>query len=85
MAQADELNICLNEFDAILQPIIDSCTKDSISAGTDRDNLCNYSLYIYIYAMIKFIIILFAGKNYILQNANDGAKCNVLLEYLLKK
>lgn len=31
--QADENNIRLTEFDAILQPIIDSCTKDSISAG----------------------------------------------------
>lgn len=31
--QADENNIRLTEFDTILQPIIDSCTKDSISAG----------------------------------------------------
>lgn len=31
--QAEEQTIRLNEFDAILQPIIDSCTKDSISAG----------------------------------------------------
>lgn len=33
LKQADENNIRLNDFDAILQPIIDSCTKDSISAG----------------------------------------------------
>ncbi|KAL5291724.1 CHERP family protein [Megaselia abdita] len=31
--QADENGIDLGEFDSILQPIIDSCTKDSISAG----------------------------------------------------
>lgn len=31
--QAEENNIRLSDFDAILQPIIDSCTKDSISAG----------------------------------------------------
>lgn len=32
-AQADENGVDLTEFDGILQPIIDSCTKDSISAG----------------------------------------------------
>lgn len=31
--QATENGIELGEFDSILQPIIDSCTKDSISAG----------------------------------------------------
>lgn len=31
--QAEENSIRLSEFDTILQPIIDSCTKDSISAG----------------------------------------------------
>lgn len=30
---ADENEINVMEFDGILQPIIDSCTKDSISAG----------------------------------------------------
>lgn len=30
---AEEQNISLKEFDGILQPIIDSCTKDSISQG----------------------------------------------------
>lgn len=30
---ADENDIDVMEFDSILQPIIDSCTKDSISAG----------------------------------------------------
>lgn len=33
MKQAEENNINLPEFDRILQPIVDSCTKDSISAG----------------------------------------------------
>lgn len=31
--QAEEHGLRLSDFDAILQPIIDSCTKDSISAG----------------------------------------------------
>lgn len=30
---AIEHNIRLNEFEDVLQPIVDSCTKDSISAG----------------------------------------------------
>lgn len=30
---ADENNINLTELDTILQPIIDTCTKDSISTG----------------------------------------------------
>lgn len=30
---ADECSIDLSELDSILQPIIDSCTKDSISNG----------------------------------------------------
>lgn len=33
LKQAEENSIRLADFDAILQPIIDSCTKDSISAG----------------------------------------------------
>lgn len=33
MSQADANNIRLTEFDTILQPIVDSCTKDSISTG----------------------------------------------------
>lgn len=36
LKQAEENNIRLADFDAILQPIIDSCTKDSISAGTNN-------------------------------------------------
>lgn len=36
---ADELNISLKEFDSILQPIIDSCTKDSISQGKYNNHL----------------------------------------------
>lgn len=31
--QAEKHNICLHDFDNVLQPIIDSCTKDSISTG----------------------------------------------------
>lgn len=31
--QAEENGLRLTDFDTILQPIIDSCTKDSISAG----------------------------------------------------
>lgn len=34
LQQADEQGVRLTEFEAILQPIVDSCTKDSISAGT---------------------------------------------------
>lgn len=30
---AEENNISLGELDSILQPIIDTCTKDSISSG----------------------------------------------------
>ncbi|KAL9701483.1 hypothetical protein quinque_004924 [Culex quinquefasciatus] len=35
--QSDEHKISLSDFDAILQPIIDSCTKDSISNATATD------------------------------------------------
>ncbi|XP_037904619.1 calcium homeostasis endoplasmic reticulum protein isoform X2 [Hermetia illucens] len=55
--QAEDYNVYLAEFDEILQPIIDACTKDSISTG----------------------------KNWILQHTSDTAKCNVVLQYLLKK
>nr|CAD7404697.1 unnamed protein product [Timema poppensis] len=30
---SDEAGISINEFDSVLQPIVDSCTKDSISSG----------------------------------------------------
>lgn len=33
MKQAEELKVGLKKFDNILQPIIDQCTKDSISTG----------------------------------------------------
>lgn len=33
MKQAEENDINLSEFDTILQPIIEACTKDSISGG----------------------------------------------------
>lgn len=39
LKQAEECNIRLNEFDSILQPIIDSCTKDSISAGNGEKKI----------------------------------------------
>lgn len=48
---ADDNNIRLAEFDAILQPIIESCTKDSISAG----KLWFYSEFLF----IKFEVIYF--------------------------
>lgn len=31
--EAEEIGIKLDEFENVLQPIIDSCTKDSISSG----------------------------------------------------
>lgn len=33
LKQAEENGLRLTDFDSVLQPIIDSCTKDSISAG----------------------------------------------------
>lgn len=33
LKQAEENGLRIAEFDSVLQPIIDSCTKDSISAG----------------------------------------------------
>jgi len=36
---ANEQGIVLREFDAVLQPIIESCTKDSISAGKYMINI----------------------------------------------
>lgn len=41
--QAEEQNISLKDFDAILQPIIDSCTKDSISQGKYKDIDCTFN------------------------------------------
>lgn len=32
-SEAEDIGIKLDEFENVLQPIIDSCTKDSISAG----------------------------------------------------
>lgn len=55
---ADENDINVMEFDGILQPIIDSCTKDSISAGNLRlifliDFLCNKYFLKYTYTLNK--------------------------------
>lgn len=47
LKQAEENNIRLCDFDAILQPIIDSCTKDSISAGEQ------FNLRIFFYLFFK--------------------------------
>ncbi|CAG2066557.1 unnamed protein product [Timema podura] len=30
---SEEAGVSINEFDSVLQPIVDSCTKDSISSG----------------------------------------------------
>ncbi|KAF7279182.1 hypothetical protein GWI33_007591 [Rhynchophorus ferrugineus] len=55
--EADECGINLNDLYAILQPIIDSCTKDSISNG----------------------------KSWFLQNADNKAKSNCIVQCLLYK
>lgn len=47
--QAEENNIRLSDFDGILQPIIDSCTKDSISAGKNY-----YQIYLNSNILMKF-------------------------------
>lgn len=38
---AEDNNISLSELDTVLQPIIDTCTKDSISAGNIVVWLCS--------------------------------------------
>lgn len=44
--EAEEIGIKLDEFENVLQPIIDSCTKDSISSGnTIVVNLYFFSVY----------------------------------------
>lgn len=80
LKQAEENNIRLPDFDAILQPIIDSCTKDSISAGKKYQ-------FQFSFQFINLIFFSFykKGKNWILQHAGDASKCNVLMQYLLKK
>lgn len=87
LKQAEENNIRLSEFDAILQPIIDSCTKDSISGGENVTFvlLHNYHFDLYAAFTIKLCNFIWLGKNWILQHAGDAAKCHVLMQYLLKK
>lgn len=46
--QAEEQTIRLADFDAILQPIIDSCTKDSISAGKNGEQNTKDSFHVVI-------------------------------------
>lgn len=65
---AEEQNISLKEFDGILQPIIDSCTKDSISQGK------------YISQSVKInIIFLKTISNYIVDNT-----CYIITENKIK-
>lgn len=80
LKQAEENSIRLVDFDAILQPIIDSCTKDSISAGKQLKTHHHVRM-----RMTEFILLFHIGKNWILQHAGDASKCNVLMQHLLKK
>lgn len=77
LKQAEENGLRLSDFDTILQPIIDSCTKDSISAGRVPPMQCSDSQ--------KCILVFVSGKNWILQHTSDTAKCNSIMQYLLKK
>lgn len=81
--QAEEHSIRLGDFDAILQPIIDSCTKDSISAGRQPVKLPIGVRQQALSNNTECHAIL--GKNWILQHTNDAGKCGVLMQYLLKK
>lgn len=75
--QADEHKISLSDFDAILQPIIDSCTKDSISNGkgwilqhcTDSGKCQIISQYLLRKALIAGV--LFAQKLHLIYLVND--------------
>lgn len=42
---AEENNISLSELDSILQPIIDTCTKDSISTGM-LQNISSFTVHV---------------------------------------
>lgn len=44
LKQSEENGLRLTDFDTILQPIIESCTKDSISAGMIRQIQFNLSI-----------------------------------------
>lgn len=78
LKQSEENGLRLTDFDTILQPIIDSCTKDSISAGMIRQIQFNLS-------NLSEKIIPISGKNWILQHTADAAKCSTIMQYLLKK
>ncbi|KAL1378409.1 hypothetical protein pipiens_003993 [Culex pipiens pipiens] len=75
--QSDEHKISLSDFDAILQPIIDSCTKDSISNGkgwilqhcTDSGKCQIISQYLLRKALIAGV--LFAQKLHLIYLVND--------------
>lgn len=75
--QSDENKISLSDFDAILQPIIDSCTKDSISNGkswilqhcTDSGKCQIISQYLLRKALIAGV--LFAQKLHLIYLVND--------------
>lgn len=80
LKQAEENGLRLTEFDTILQPIIDSCTKDSISAGKRFE-----TIFFLFELHTQFTLLIFLGKNYILQHTGDATKCNSIMQYLLKK
>ncbi|BET02491.1 DUF618 [Nesidiocoris tenuis] len=76
--EADELGLSLSDFDSILQPIMDSCTKDSISNGktwllnrstgkTRNDVLARYLLFKVLYEPEKK----FTRKLHIIYLVND--------------
>ncbi|XP_058121428.1 calcium homeostasis endoplasmic reticulum protein isoform X2 [Anopheles coustani] len=77
LAQAKENNISLHEFDTKLQPIIDSCTKDSISNGkgwilqhcTDSGKCQIISQYLLRKALIAGV--LFTQKLHLIYLVND--------------
>lgn len=49
MKQAEEQGVRVAEFEGILQPIVDSCTKDSISTGMHQSPLL---------ALVQFTFVL---------------------------
>lgn len=49
--QAEDYNVYLAEFDEILQPIIDACTKDSISTGKYRKQFEDFRTFSNIFRM----------------------------------
>lgn len=57
--QAKENDLDLKELDGVLQPIIDSCTKDSISVSKIKLSICillNILWFLYFLAQLIFAI-----------------------------